>query len=81
MTTPRVYSALLSTITNTIGKRIFAFSNVRLVTKSRHAIAPGYRVSTQLILQGDCVKFGLPVQITLVTIVSEKYAVSHDGTT
>ena len=81
MTTPRVYSALLSTITNTIGKKIFAFSNALLVIKSRHEIAPGYRVRTQAILQEDCMKFDLPVQIRLVTIVSEKYAVSHDGTT
>jgi hypothetical protein len=81
MTTPRVYSAQLSTITNTIGQTIFAFSNTLPDIKSRHAIAPGCHVSTPPILKGDCMKFGLPVQITLVAIVSEKYAVSHDGAT
>ena len=72
MTTPRVYSALLSIMTKTIVARPLAFSSALPVVKIRHAIAPGSRISTQPVLQGGCVEFGLPVQIILVAIVSEK---------
>jgi hypothetical protein len=41
VTTPRVYSALLSTMAKTIGeRRTFAFSNALPVLKICHAIAP-----------------------------------------
>ena len=42
VTTPRVYSALLSTMANTIGEKTFILPYDLPVIEIRHAIAPGY---------------------------------------